>query len=275
VTKAKTAVPKAKSPEPDEKTPEEDIAGSADKAKEEKTCFVVMPFGGWFNRYYRDVYVPAIKEAGLVPRRADDLFRPSPIVEDIWALTNQAALLLADLTGKNPNVYYELGLAHAIAKPVVLVVQSMDDVPFDLRALRVLVYDKDDPKWGDVLREQIVKAIGEVLEEPLKSVPAAFVEVKPTRGTPAVEEWQKELLEVRQDLDSLRRELFGEARSPSEVLLPNLRGMSSGERVWAAMGHAHKMREIGLNLVEVGNNLARMGLTRGETEYLLERMPDW
>ena len=63
-------------------------------------------------------------------------------------------MMLADLTGKNANVLYELGLAHAIDKPVVLLSQSMDDVPFDLRALRVITYDVAHPGWGGLLRRR-------------------------------------------------------------------------------------------------------------------------
>ena len=107
-----------------------------------------MPFGGWFDDYYSTVFVPAIEKAGLESRRADDLYRPSTIVSDIWKFTMKAKLVLADLSEKNANVFYELGLAHALAKPVILVVEPMDDVPFDLRALRVLQYDKNDPNWG-------------------------------------------------------------------------------------------------------------------------------
>lgn len=100
-------------------------------------CFVLMPFGGWLDDYYETIYTPAINAAGLEPHRADDLFRPSTIVNDIWAYTKRAKLLLADLSGKNPNVFYELGLAHALAKPVILVAESMEEIPFDLRALRI------------------------------------------------------------------------------------------------------------------------------------------
>src|SRR5688500_9412198 len=113
----------------------------------DQTCFTIMPFGGWFDTYYTDIYVPAILEAGLTPHRADDLYRPSAIVHDIWDYTKQSRIVLADLTGKNPNVFYELGLAHALAKPAILVAQSMDDIPFDLRALRIILYDKNAPDW--------------------------------------------------------------------------------------------------------------------------------
>ncbi len=110
-------------------------------------CFTIMPFGGWFVDFYDSFFVAAIEAAGLQPRRTDDLYRPSAIVGDIWSYTRKAKLLLADLSGKNPNVFYELGLAHAIAKPVILVVESIEDVPFDLRGLRVLEYDKNEPSW--------------------------------------------------------------------------------------------------------------------------------
>jgi hypothetical protein len=85
------------------------------------TCFTIMPFGGWFDEYYTSIYKPAIISAGLHPCRADDWYRPSAIVNDIWAYTKSAKLILADLTGKNPNVFYELGLAHALAKPAILI----------------------------------------------------------------------------------------------------------------------------------------------------------
>ena len=68
-------------------------------------CFAIMPFGGWFDDYYTTIYSPAIESAGLAPCRADDLSRPSTIVHDIWSYTQRAKLILADLTGKNPNVF--------------------------------------------------------------------------------------------------------------------------------------------------------------------------
>src|SRR6266478_368610 len=124
-------------------------------------CFTIMPFGGWFDDYYEQIYLPAIQSSGLVAKRADDLFRPSAIVHDIWELTKQAKVVLAELSGRNPNVFYELGLAHALAKPAILVAQTMEDVPFDLRALRVIVYDRNKPDWGAALKADIEESIRE------------------------------------------------------------------------------------------------------------------
>lgn len=166
-----------------------------------------MPFGGWFDDYYLRVFKPAIEDAGMEPHRADDLFRPGSITNDIWAYTRRAKIVLADLTERNPNVFYELGLGHAIGKPAILVVDDIDSVPFDLRNLRVIEYDKNDPAWGEKLREGITKAIRETIAAPLTSVLPTFIEVKPDTKKPELAVREKELLEVRQQVEMLGREI--------------------------------------------------------------------
>ncbi|HEX8178151.1 MAG TPA: hypothetical protein VF525_01270 [Pyrinomonadaceae bacterium] len=129
----------------------------------ENICFTIMPYGRWPDYYYDEIYAPAIKAAGLIPLRADDFYQPSAIIHDIWVLTSQAKVILADLTGKNPNVFYELGLGHALAKPAILVADATETIPFDLRSLRIILYDKDQPDWGALLKKAIQTAITEVL----------------------------------------------------------------------------------------------------------------
>lgn len=204
-------------------------------------CFTVMPFGGWFDFYYEDIFIPAIQAAGLTPRRADDLYRPSAIVHDIWSLTQKAKMILADLTGKNPNVFYELGLAHALAKPAILVTESMDDVPFDLRSLRVIVYDKNKPDWGKALQEQIKASIKEIMASPLDAVLPTFLKVKDSGAKPTVTQAEKELLSMRQDIDLLKREL-----RRSDSFIPT-------------RPRVHSDRES----VEYIRNLANRGLPKG------------
>ncbi len=160
-----------------------DVLNIKKKSIDRDMCFVIMPFGGWFDQYYTEIYKPAVTEAGLEPKRSDDLYRPSQIVQDIWNYTKKAKILLADLTGKNPNVFYELGLAHALAKPVILVTESEVDVPFDLRNLRYIVYDKNEPNWGINLKKGIINAIKETIETPGESVLQAFVDTEKKIGT--------------------------------------------------------------------------------------------
>ena len=60
-------------------------------------------------------------------------------------------MLVAELTSRNPNVLYELGLAHALKKPVVLISSNEHDIPFDVRHIRVIYYNMNDPFWGSKL----------------------------------------------------------------------------------------------------------------------------
>jgi hypothetical protein len=137
-------------------------------------CFIMMPFGPWFDRYYKEIYQPACKDAGLEPIRADSLFSSGSVMEQIWEQIKNSKVLLAELTGKNPNVFYELGLAHAARKPVVFVTADIDDVPFDLRHLRVVVYDIRDPAWAQKLRAEIVAYLKNAKTDPTKSIPQPF-----------------------------------------------------------------------------------------------------
>lgn len=137
-------------------------------------CFVMMPFGSWFDRYYKDVYFPAIKDAGYEPVRADDLFQTGSVMEQIWDQIRKAKVLLAELTGKNPNVFYELGLAHALGKPVVFVTGSIEDVPFDLRHLRVIIYEVREPEWSKKLGKNITAYLKNTRLDPSKSIPQPF-----------------------------------------------------------------------------------------------------
>ncbi len=74
--------------------------------KSTDTCFVMMPFGAPIGKYYDNVYKPAIEKAGLTPMRADDeIFGAGKIMDQIWLGINNAKVLVAELTGKNPNVF--------------------------------------------------------------------------------------------------------------------------------------------------------------------------
>jgi hypothetical protein len=135
------------------------------------TCFVMMPFAEPLGSYYTKIYEPAIRKAGLNPKRADDdIFGTGKIIDQIWAGINSARVLVAELTGRNPNVLYELGLSHAIKKPVVLVSANENDVPFDVKHVRVIYYDMTDPFWGSKLIDKVAENILSALKNPTEAV---------------------------------------------------------------------------------------------------------
>lgn len=106
----------------------------------ENQCFYLCPFMEPFNSIYRDHVIPTIRKAGLKVKRADDIYSTQPIVEDIWEGICESEIIFADVTGRNPNVMYEIGIAHTVGKPVIIITQTMDDVPFDLKHYRCIVY---------------------------------------------------------------------------------------------------------------------------------------
>jgi hypothetical protein len=116
------------------------IFGGGDFTLDPNLCFVLMPFAETFQPIYDDHIRPVIQSEGLTCLRADEIRGTSLITRDIWEKINRARFLIADLTGQNPNVFYEVGLAHALGKDVLLLTQTMTDVPFDLRAMRCIVY---------------------------------------------------------------------------------------------------------------------------------------
>jgi hypothetical protein len=144
---------------------------SAKPPATDSTCFVVQPFAGALGGYYESIYRPAIEQAGLLPLRADaDIFGTGKIMDQIWRGIRGASVLVAELTTKNPNVFYELGLAHALEKPVVLVSSNQDDVPFDLRHIRVILYDKSDPFWGRKLIDKLADNLRSAIAEPEEAI---------------------------------------------------------------------------------------------------------
>lgn len=104
-------------------------------------CFVLMPFEEGMTAVYEHGIKPLVESLGLTCRRADEIYSAQGILGDVWEAIQTAEIVIADLTGKNPNVMYELGLSHAVWKKVILLSQNKDDVPFDLKAWRVLWYD--------------------------------------------------------------------------------------------------------------------------------------
>ncbi len=146
----------------------------------EDICFVMMPFAEPHGSYYSKVYEPAIRKAGLRPIRADDeIFGTGKIIDQIWEGINNAKVLVAELTTRNPNVFYELGLAHALKKPVVLVSANETDVPFDLKHIRVIYYDVADPFWGNKLIDKVAENVLSALKNPEEAQFPSVINIQP------------------------------------------------------------------------------------------------
>lgn len=76
-------------------------------------------------------------------------------MHDVWEHLNRTQLVIADLTTKNPNIFYALGMAHVLGKHMILIAQSLEDVPFDLRGIRTIMYE-DSLSGYEYLAHQII-----------------------------------------------------------------------------------------------------------------------
>lgn len=110
------------------------------RKEKQLTAFVIMPFDKGFEEIYQNAIVTTLRKVGFAVSRADDVGNAQNILKDIVHGIAESDLIIADLTGSNPNVYYELGLAHGLRKAVILLTQDIQDLPFDLRSYRVIRY---------------------------------------------------------------------------------------------------------------------------------------
>jgi hypothetical protein len=101
-------------------------------------CFVIMPFGGYFDGYYNQVIRPALTNLRIDCIRGDEIYGTGVIINDVYDAICEADFCIADVIDRNPNVNYELGMAHAIGKPAILITQRIEDVPFDYKHLRLI-----------------------------------------------------------------------------------------------------------------------------------------
>jgi hypothetical protein len=120
--------------------------------------FVLMPFSNELKPVYEDHIKKVVQKLNLKVARADDFFTADSIMSDIWNAICDTRLVIADCTGRNPNVFYEIGLAHTIGKRVVLITKDKDDIPFDIRHLRYIEYEYT-PRGIKELEDRLTKTI--------------------------------------------------------------------------------------------------------------------
>lgn len=104
-------------------------------------AFVVMQFTEQFNELFDSVIKPVCESKGLEPVRADDMYTNGLIVNDIIQSIQSSSVIISDITPDNPNVYYEVGYAHAAGKNVILMCdRDREKLPFDLSGFRTIFY---------------------------------------------------------------------------------------------------------------------------------------
>lgn len=150
--------------------------------------FVLMPFDDMFSDIYELGIKAACQDAGAYCERVDEQIFLGNIVERVYNQLAKADIIIAEMTGRNPNVFYETGYAHALNKRVILLTQNSDDIPFDVKLYPHVVYD------GKItlLKSELEKRIRWCITNPTKSVPVIesvlefFINGNPLTGTPSL-----------------------------------------------------------------------------------------
>lgn len=120
-------------------------------------AFVIMPFSQpWSQDVYGTMIEPAVRAAGLECVRGDTLARVGDLTSNVWAEILRAGLVIADVTEPNVNVYYELGLTHAVGKDTILLTQQGATLPADFRGAHFCEYSPGELEKGrELLKQQI------------------------------------------------------------------------------------------------------------------------
>ena len=142
-------------------------------------CFVLMPFEDAFN----DVYQLGIKEAcsksGAYCERVDEQIFHESILERIFNQISKADLIIADMTGRHPNVFYEVGYAHALGKRTVLLTRNADDIPFNLKHFQHIVYGESIT----FLRDELAARVKWFVDHPAVDDATGKIEIELYLGT--------------------------------------------------------------------------------------------
>lgn len=117
------------------------VFGPPTSLSRQMEVFVAMPFEKALEPVYKDHIKKVAETLYLSCGRSDDIFSANLVLQDVWSAICGASAVIGECTGRNPNVFYELGIAHTLGKPVILITQNELDVPFDVRHIRFIEYN--------------------------------------------------------------------------------------------------------------------------------------
>ena len=138
-----------------------------------KLCFVISPIGDEgsevrrrSNQILKHIIHPAAKTCGYETIRADEISKPGIITSQIIQHLLEDSIVVADLAGHNPNVFYELAIRHAVRKPVLQLAKEGETIPFDVAPTRTIIVDHTDLDSANAAREKLVEQIHAVETDP-------------------------------------------------------------------------------------------------------------
>lgn len=139
------------------------------ESSKKKTCFVISPIGEEgsdirirADQLYKYVFSPILEPLNYILSRADKLAQPGMITNQIIGKVVEVDLIVADLTGRNPNVYYELAIRHGLQKPFVHFIADDEEIPFDISGARAIKINVNDLDSVDRAKEEFRKQVTQI-----------------------------------------------------------------------------------------------------------------
>lgn len=235
-------------------------------APTEKTCFVIAPIGEddsetreRSNKLLKHVISPVVSDKGYDSIRADQIAEPGLITSQIIQHVAEDALVVADLTERNPNVFYELAIRHALRRPLVQMISRGERIPFDVAGMRTIEVDIQDLDSVDRAKQELADQIDSVEASPGSiDTPIAFaLDLQNLRqsGNPeerSLAELVASVSELRAGIASIERRLA----DPEELLPP---------RYVESLSNASRLME---------RNPRDGGFARNAIDFALERIDE-
>ena len=198
---------------------------------EEKICFVVAPIGKEdsedrrrSDQVFKHIIISAIEPLGYKPIRADHISEPGIITSQVIQHVVDSPLVIADLTGRNPNVFYELAIRHAIKRPLVQLIQIGEQIPFDVAGTRTIQIDIHDLDNVEKAKDELVKQVktiekGKVeIDTPI----SVALDLKILKGSTKPEERSlADVIEAVSELRSAMLSIEEKVKSPESLIPPD------------------------------------------------------
>jgi hypothetical protein len=134
----------------------------------ERFAFVLMPYEDNLTTIYETIVKPVVRSRRLECRRADDYRTNKEVMKEIWNGICQSRVVIAEMTGFNPNVMYELGISHTVGKETIMMTQNLgknQEFPFDMAHIRRIQY-QDSSEGYPRLKEDLSRTLDFVLQQP-------------------------------------------------------------------------------------------------------------
>lgn len=254
-------------------------------AKEKKTCFVISPIGeeGSDTRRRADqilkhVIAPAVSLCDFDPIRADHISEPGLITTQVIQHIIDDPLVIADLTGSNPNVFYELAIRHAIRKPLVQIIEKEQKIPFDVAGMRTIPVDHRDLDSVEEAKQEIQKQTNATMAKKPEDIesPISFsIELQALHHSDNPEERSyaeivSAVSDLRSDLSSIEKKLS----SPESLIPPGyLRRILEGpsKRI-ASHDFDFMLREMMMRLEQIAESQDKRKTSSKETMLEISRL---